>query len=235
MSDKIDGTTAGQVESMLRNGGNSSVADFVANLLPKDNDNSKPNTTNQSQESVANQLPRAEKEQSTKDGMKKDSYDLLEQLHNKLRDVQRVGADETGIIDLKTGDKLVRVKGQEILVMPDGGALIVKPDGSYDLSTKGNSSVKHDAKSGTTTIDMGKNGTITMKDGRITEVYRHGQTVEMSAPKEQLKPQWDNLPHPYNGSGSWNFREKMDKQGLPNVEIDKRGMSESELNKLKGK
>jgi hypothetical protein len=96
---------------------------------------------------------------------------------------QEVGLDATGLISLNTGDKLLRLKGSEVLVMPDGGTLEVKKDGSYELTSKTATAVKYDATTRTTTLDMGKGQTIKIKDGSIAEVQRDGKVSSMVLPE----------------------------------------------------
>jgi len=121
--------------------------------------------------------------------------EIQEQIDRILRRDQVVEANQTGIIELKTGDKLVRAGDNEILMMKGGGALIVKPDGSYEVSSKDPVKVKPDAKTGTTTLEFG-NGSVVIHDGKITEVKRDGITVEFERERLRLPNRFpDVFPH----------------------------------------
>jgi hypothetical protein len=192
MTDKANAASRAEqaAENAAKNatqGETSSLQDFVAGLLPKVDSSNKQAKDNASSEALENSGKRSEKLGEIFD----------KKLH--IQDSQIVGPDEKGIIKLQTGDTLVRAGGMEVLVTKGGGSVVVKPDGSYEAS---GGSVKHNAKTGETTIDFGNGRSATIRDGKIESVTNGDTTaymVENKRKTEWIKP--DNSiplgPYPY--------------------------------------
>jgi len=171
-----------------------SIADFVAGLLPnaKPGDGKTPQNSSGSPaegRSESQRLPNKIENQSGSDKMHHN-----ENLREYFEKMQLVGPDEKGVIELKTGDTLVRAGGHEILMLKGGGAVVCKPDGSYEVSANAKAKVKFDAQSGTTTLDLGEGQSVTIQNGKITEVTRGGQTSVMMG--ERLRPWRDDFIKP---------------------------------------
>jgi len=89
------------------------------------------------------------------------------------RERQIVWGDQQGTIELNTGDKLLRAAKQETLGLKEGGTLRVHENGSFELSGQVIGQIKHDAKSGRTTLLLNGHGDeITLTDGKIEKICR---------------------------------------------------------------
>lgn len=161
----------------------SAIQDFVAGLLPKVA--SRESSSNASQDSGntgrdgVNNAPKENASGSndrSQNGLDKSrSTDKGDITDKKLQpqDFQIVGDDQKNTIALRTGDTLVRAGGIEVLSMKGGGTVLVKPDGSYEVT---GGTVKHDAKSGETTVDFGNGKSATIRGGKI-ETVTDGKTT----------------------------------------------------------
>jgi hypothetical protein len=173
MTDKANPTSRAEqaAESAAKSaaqGETSSLQDFVAGLLPKVA--SKDSAPNASQESSNSERNRLDKHSPGEKG------DIINEKKLQINDMQIVRPDEKGVIKLQTGDTLVRAGGMEVLVTKGGGSITVKPDGSYEVS---GGTVKHDAKTGETTVDFGSGRTATIRDGKIDSVSDGKNTAWM--------------------------------------------------------
>jgi hypothetical protein len=198
MTDKANNTVrAEQIAESMKNGASqeqNAISDFVAGLLPKvtpaENSSSPQHSQGSDQRTpVPNGSDRANK---IGDAIKNSGDGLLHKMQMQL-----VGPDEKGVIELKTGDTLVRAGGHEVLMLKGGGHVVVKPDGSYDIKTKDPTNVKYDAATGSTTIELGEGKSVTLRGGRISSVDGNGQTAVMleekkldRLPRHELEPDW---------------------------------------------
>jgi hypothetical protein len=172
MTDKANNNVRSeQIAESMKNGASheqSAISDFVAGLLPsiqQAQDNS-----NKIRDAISN------------------SGDQI------LGKVQFVGPDEKGVIDLKTGDTLVRAGDHEILMLKGGGNVVVKPDGSYEIKSKDAVKVSYDKASGSTTIDFGGGRSVTLSDGKISSVDGNGTSAVMFQERklDRIPREWPN-------------------------------------------
>lgn len=215
MSDKTDNSSAERIGEAIKSasGAGEAISKFVQDLLPKveipnsSQNSSSDSTTRSGTDGLDNRLSnksdasRAQQEQrSNEDAIKQGQGTVKEGIGELLKEheikngfekydqkIQLVMPGEKGVIKLKTGDTLVRAGDVEVLVMPNGGALMVKPDGSYELSTKDPVQVTHNSKTGATTLRFGKDESVTISGGRITDVTRGGASATMM---EAIQPRW---------------------------------------------
>jgi hypothetical protein len=203
MSDKANqNIRAEEIAESIKNGSASAgdaIQNFVQDLLPRAN-----GSASEGASSIKDSLSNKQREQ----------FEGRDSITNKLEKVQIVGPDEKGVIDLKTGDTLVRAGGHEVLMMKGGGSVVINPDGSYEMKSEKGAKVKHDAKTGSTTLDFGEGSTVVIRDGRVAEVNRDGRTAVMSDFK--LRPRdWNELEKP--------LHRNQQEQSIPNIIKDKAG------------
>lgn len=111
-------------------------------------------------------------------------------LRNGIQDIMRyrteqIPSDKQGTMKLATGDTFIRVAGAEVLVSPNGDTLVVNKDGSIDVGATKGVSIKHDAKSDSTTLTYPNGDTVRVSGGRITDVERAGASVHMNSAREE--------------------------------------------------
>ncbi|HEY9869188.1 MAG TPA: hypothetical protein V6D08_08480 [Candidatus Obscuribacterales bacterium] len=114
--------------------------------------------------------------------------------------------------DLPTGDTLVRVAGQEILLMPNGDRLIVYPSGAWDF--RGDGRIQVTSKHGVTTITDENGGRVTFDKEGLLSIARNKEFVTFPR-KTFEKPHFpsDGIPHKRSEPG-WEKTVPGDK--LPN-------------------
>lgn len=238
MTDKANNLSRAEqaAESAAKNGSGSgetsALQDFVAGLLPKGGSNN-----GQSSESASDgarstiqkdgsasgsatdngkqhQIPREGKDNGDIiNGKIGDKVGIGDNMKKHLNDLQVVSPDEKGVIKLQTGDTLVRAGGVEVLVTKGGGSVMVKPDGSYEVT---GGTVKHDAKTGETTVDFGNGRSATIKDGRISSVTDGNNTAWMVGKLNRLDDGIRPLPHPY--PGEWDKLKPNSLEELQNMQ-----------------
>jgi len=133
----------------------------------------------------------------------KQQIDRIGDGHNGIHDIMRykteeIPSDKQGTMKLATGDTFIRVSGAEILVAPGGDTLVVNKDGSFDVGATKGVSIKHDAKSDSTTLTYPNGDTVRISGGRITDVERKGASVHMNSAREDRFPRrwpepWDKV------------------------------------------
>lgn len=114
--------------------------------------------------------------------------------------------------DLPTGDTLVRVAGQEILLMPNGDRLIIYPSGAWNF--KGDGRIQVTSKHGVTTITDENGGRVTFDKEGLLSIVRNKELVTF--PRKTFEgPQFpgDGIQHKRSES-SW--EKTVPKEELPN-------------------
>jgi hypothetical protein len=208
MTDKANASPRAEqaAESAAKNASQcepSALQDFVAGLLPKTTSRDAQGSGSSEGESSSH------KQQQVPRDHGKDNGDIIGKIGDRisdgmkktrLDDIQIVGSNEKGVIKLQTGDTLVRAGGMEVLVTKGGGSIMVKPDGSYEVT---GGTVKHDAKTGETTVDFGNGRTATIRDGKIDSVSDGKTSVWMVNKTNRLDDSIKPVPFPHPNPGEW--------------------------------